>query len=102
MVKDETVERVRKLEAEVSFDFSAVWAHDLQLRAAGFQKLVAAGMELERAVRLSGLLVSGRGKNEDCSTALRRGGLHVSTGGRAGAFGRRVGGSGGGTIVFAA
>lgn len=51
-------EAAEKLEADVSFDFSGVWAHDLQSRAAAFQKLVAGGMDVERAARLSGILVA--------------------------------------------
>ena len=45
-----------KLEQRVSFDLSALWAHDLAGRASSFKAMVTAGMELERAVALSGLL----------------------------------------------
>lgn len=45
------------LEAEVSFNFREIWGHDLQGRASAFQRLVAGGMDLERAVALSGLIV---------------------------------------------
>ena len=45
------------LETEVSFDFSRLWAHDLQGRASAFQRLVSGGMDLERAVSVSGLIV---------------------------------------------
>ena len=44
-----------KLETRVSFDLSALWAHDLAGRAASFKAMVTAGMTLERAVALSGL-----------------------------------------------
>lgn len=46
------------LDADVSFDFSGLWAHDLVGRASTFQKLVAGGMDLERAVAVSGLVVA--------------------------------------------
>ena len=48
-----------KLEREIRFDFSGLWAHDQAGRAAAFAKLVQAGMELERAARLSGVLLGG-------------------------------------------
>lgn len=44
------------LEADVRFDFRGLWAHDLQGRASAFQRLVAGGMDLERAVAASGLI----------------------------------------------
>ena len=44
-----------KLETRVSFDLSALWAHDLAGRASSFKAMVAGGMALERAVALSGL-----------------------------------------------
>ena len=47
----------RKLETDIAFDLSGLWAHDLQGRAASFQKLIAGGMELERAVATSGLMM---------------------------------------------
>ena len=46
----------RKLETRVAFDLSALWAHDLAGRAAAFKGMVTAGMEIERAAALSGLL----------------------------------------------
>ena len=48
----------RKLETDIAFDLSGLWAHDLQGRAASFQKLIAGGMELERAVAASGLVMA--------------------------------------------
>ena len=45
-----------KLETRVSFDLSALWAHDLAGRASSFKAMVTAGMEVERAAALSGLL----------------------------------------------
>lgn len=44
------------LDTDESLDFSGLWAHDLQGQAAAFQKLVAGGMSLERAVQVSGLI----------------------------------------------
>ena len=46
----------RKLETDIDFDLSGLWAHDLQGRAAAFQKMIAGGMELDRAVAASGLM----------------------------------------------
>lgn len=43
------------LETDVAFDFSRVWAHDLQGRAAALAKLTEAGVPLEEARRLAGL-----------------------------------------------
>ena len=37
------------------FGFESLWAHDLAGRAASFKAMVTAGMEIERAVALSGL-----------------------------------------------
>ena len=45
----------RKLEVRVSFDLSALWAHDLSGRASSFKSMVTAGMEIDRAASLSGL-----------------------------------------------
>ena len=45
-----------KLETRVAFDLSSLWAHDLAGRASSFKALVTAGMEIERAAALSGLL----------------------------------------------
>ena len=45
-----------KLETRVTFDLSRLWAHDLAGRAASFKVMVTAGMEIERAAGLSGLL----------------------------------------------
>ena len=50
------VEIEAKLETRVTFDLSRLWAHDLAGRAASFKAMVTAGMEIERAVSLSGLL----------------------------------------------
>ena len=47
-----------KLETKITFDLSGLWAHDLAGRAASFQKLIAGGMELERAVAASGLVMA--------------------------------------------
>ena len=46
-----------KLEAEVTFDFSDLRAHDLGGRAAAFQRLVTGGMSVEEAVAVTGLMV---------------------------------------------
>ena len=45
-----------KLEAEVNFDLSGLWAHDLQGRASAFQKLVAGGVAVNEALATSGLM----------------------------------------------
>ena len=45
-----------KLETAVTFDLSRVWAHDLAGRAASFKAMVTAGMALDRAAALSGLV----------------------------------------------
>ena len=45
-----------KLETRVAFDLSRLWAHDLAGRASSFKAMVTAGMEVERAAGLSGLL----------------------------------------------
>ena len=45
-----------KLETRVAFDLSSLWAHDLAGRASSFKAMVTAGMEIERAAALSGLL----------------------------------------------
>ena len=48
-----------KLETRVTFDLSALWAHDLAGRASSFKAMVTAGMEIERAAALSGLMGAG-------------------------------------------
>ena len=45
-----------KLESRVRFDFRSLWAHDLQGRASSFQRLVAVGMDIEKAAKLSGVM----------------------------------------------
>ena len=45
-----------KLETRVSFDLSSLWAHDLAGRASSFKAMVTAGMEVERAAGLAGLM----------------------------------------------
>ena len=45
-----------KLETRVTFDLSSLWAHDLAGRAASFKAMVTAGMAIERAAALSGML----------------------------------------------
>ena len=47
-----------KLMTAVKFDFSGLWAHDIQGRASSFQKLVAGGMDIERAAAASGVLMN--------------------------------------------
>ena len=44
-----------KLETRVSFDLSALWAHDLAGRASSFKAMVTAGMDIERAAAECGL-----------------------------------------------
>ena len=47
----------RKLDTDVQFDFGGLWAHDLAGRASAFKGMVAAGMEIDRAAALSGLMM---------------------------------------------
>ena len=46
----------KKLETEVSLNFSELQAHDLAARAGSFKKMVESGIAVERAAGLSGLL----------------------------------------------
>ena len=46
-----------KLEADISFDFDALYASDLQGRATAFKRLVDGGMELTQAAAVSGVLL---------------------------------------------
>lgn len=57
LAKPVAEELSRKLDTAVSFDFTPMRASDVQGRARGFAAMVGAGMELERAVALSGLLI---------------------------------------------
>ena len=45
-----------KLETRITFDLSSLWAHDLAGRASSFKGMVTAGMALDRAAALSGLV----------------------------------------------
>ena len=54
-------ELAAKLEQPVRLDFSGLWAHDIQGRAASFAKLVAGGMPLDRAAAVSGVLSAEEG-----------------------------------------
>ena len=47
----------RKLETEVTFDFSKLAAADLASRARAFQSMVASGMDISKAATLSGLVL---------------------------------------------
>ena len=48
-----------KLDAPgLALDFTGLWGHDLAGRAAAFAKMVQGGIDIERAVALSGLMVS--------------------------------------------
>ena len=51
-------EIARKLDVVTHFDFGALWAHDMAGRASSFKAMVTAGMEIERAAGLSGLLAT--------------------------------------------
>ena len=55
-------EATAKLAVPVALDFTALHASDVQGRARSFQSLVGGGMEIERAARLSGLLVDDDGE----------------------------------------
>ena len=46
----------RKLEQDVRFDLSSLWAHDLAGRSQSFKAMVTAGMDVEKAMALSGLM----------------------------------------------
>lgn len=50
-------EASRKLDTEVTLDFRSLWAHDVVGRASAMKRMVDAGVSLEEAVQLSGLLV---------------------------------------------
>ena len=50
------IEVEAKLETRVEFDLSRLWAHDLAGRASSFKAMVTAGMDVERAASLSGLM----------------------------------------------
>ena len=47
-----------KLMVPVKFDFSGLWAHDIQGRAQAFNRLVAGGMSIEQAAGASGVLIN--------------------------------------------
>ncbi len=55
-------ESTAKLAVPVQLDFTALHASDVQGRARSFQSLVGGGMDVERAARLSGLLVEDDGE----------------------------------------
>ena len=42
----------------VKFDFSGLWAHDIQGRAQAFNRLVQGGMSIEQAAGASGVLMA--------------------------------------------
>ena len=46
-----------KLMTPVKFDFSGLWAHDIQGRAQAFNRLVQGGMSIEKAAAASGVLM---------------------------------------------
>ena len=46
-----------KLMTPVKFDFSGLWAHDIQGRAQAFNRLVQGGMSIEQAAGASGVLM---------------------------------------------
>ena len=48
-------EASEKLEAEITFDFRGLWAHDIAGRASAYAKLVAGGMPAAEARRAVGL-----------------------------------------------
>ena len=48
----------KKLETEISFDLRGLWAHDLSGRAQAFQRLVAAGLDIQDSLNKSGLLIA--------------------------------------------
>ena len=44
-----------KLETPISFSFRSAWAHDLQGRTTSMKNLTSAGVDIERALKLSGM-----------------------------------------------
>ena len=56
LAKVVTEELSKKLETEVSLNFTELQAHDLAARAGSFKKMVESRMSLDRAAGLSGLL----------------------------------------------
>ena len=51
-------ELTRKLETPVSLEFPAIGSGDIAARARGFKSLVDGGMNVEKALALSGLLMA--------------------------------------------
>ena len=51
-------ELTKKLESPIAIDFPAIGSGDIAARARGFKSLVDSGMDLEKALALSGLLMS--------------------------------------------
>lgn len=51
------VELSERLESRVELSFDNLYMHDLAGRATSFQRLVAGGMEIEKAAALSGLMI---------------------------------------------
>ena len=51
-----SAELSRKLETDIAFDFSGLWAHDLAGRASSFKAMATAGMDMDKAIALSGLM----------------------------------------------
>ena len=58
VVRPVAEELSRKLDSEVHLDLQPLRSSDVQGRARGFAAMVGAGMELERAVALSGLMMA--------------------------------------------
>ena len=56
MAKVIEVEIERKFDVPAKFDFSCLWAHDVAGRTQSFGKLVAGGMDVEKAAALAGLM----------------------------------------------
>ena len=53
--KELAAEASEKLDADISFSFEGLWAHDFAGRATAVQKLVAAGVNVSRALAIAGL-----------------------------------------------
>ena len=47
-----------KLDTDVSFDLTSLWAHDLAGRASSYKALTAGGMDPAKAAALAGLMES--------------------------------------------
>ena len=52
-----SAELSERLETDITLNMDALYYHDLAGRASSFQRMVAGGMEVEKAASISGLMV---------------------------------------------